>query len=295
MACVGKIVPGARIAALAAPSLGGSQPIVETLNIRRGSFVNEGDVVAVLRGAARAKAALARAESALAAARANADMKILQQENFAADLEGSFAQNQKILDCEAISRAVDPILDEKDPPRREREEINYEQESLARKIAQAKSMVPLVKRAQELAVAEAAAAADEARAAYAEYEVRAPITGEVVESNVVPGEAVGMEGICEIADTSSMYAEAEVYVSDISRVSVGDPAEIFSDALEGKKFLGKVVQISSYVKSNRLFSSDPSDYSNLKVVVAKIKLDSPGSFRNLIGSQVSVRILVKKQ
>ena len=86
-----------------------------------------------------------------------------------------------------------------------------------------------------------------------------------------------------------------MYVSDISRVSVGDPAEIFSDALEGKKFLGKVVQISSYVKSNRLFSSDPSDYSNLKVVVAKIKLDSPGSFRNLIGSQVSVRILVKKQ
>ena len=163
VACVGKIVPGARIAALAAPSLGGAQPIVETLNIRRGSFVNEGDVVAVLRGAARAKAALARAESALAAARANADMKILQQENFAADLEGSFAQNQK-------------ILDEKDPPRREREEINYEQESLARKIAQAKSMVPLVKRAQELAVAEAAAAADEARAAYAEYEVRAPIT-----------------------------------------------------------------------------------------------------------------------
>lgn len=282
VACVGKIVPGARIEALAAPSLGGSQAIVETLNIRRGSFVKEGEVVAVLRGAARAKAALARAESALAAARANADMKILQQENFAADLEGSFAQNQK-------------ILDEKDPPRREREEINYEQESLARKIAQAKSMVPLVKRAQELAVAEAAAAADEARAAFAEYEVRAPITGEVVESNVVPGEAVGMEGICEIADTSSMYAEAEVYVSDISRVSVGDPAEIFSDALEGKKFLGKVVQISSYVKSNRLFSSDPSDYSNLKVVVAKIKLDSPGSFRNLIGSQVSVRILVKKQ
>ena len=48
-------------------------------------------------------------------------------------------------------------------------------------------------------------------------------------------------------------------------------------------------------RPNRLFSSDPSDYSNLKVVVAKIKLDSPGSFRNLIGSQVSVRILVKKQ
>ena len=282
VACVGKIVPGARIAALAAPSLGGSQAIVEKLGVRRGSIVREGEVVAVLRGAGRARAALSRAENALAAARAGADMKILQQENFAADLEGAFAQNQR-------------ILDEKDPPRREREEISYEQESLARKIAQARAMVPLVKRAQELAVEEAAAAVEEARAACAEYEVRAPISGEVVESNVVPGEAVGAEGICEIADTSSMYAEAEVYVSDISRVSVGDRAEIFSDALEGEKFLGKVVQISSYVKSNRVFSSDPSDYSNLRVVVAKIKLDSPGSFRSLIGSQVNVRILVKKQ
>lgn len=102
VACVGKIVPGARIAALAARRCGGRSHSRNAQH-RRGSFVNEGDVVAVLRGAARAKAALARAESALAAARANADMKILQQENFAADLEGSFAQNQK-------------ILDEKDPP-----------------------------------------------------------------------------------------------------------------------------------------------------------------------------------
>ena len=56
VACVGRIVPGARISKLAAPSLGGAQAIVETLNIRKGGFVEKGQIVAVLRGAAKAKA-----------------------------------------------------------------------------------------------------------------------------------------------------------------------------------------------------------------------------------------------
>ena len=61
VACVGRIVPGARISKLAAPSLGGAQAIVETLNIRKGGYVEKGQIVAVLRGAAKAKAALERA------------------------------------------------------------------------------------------------------------------------------------------------------------------------------------------------------------------------------------------
>ncbi len=280
VACVGRIVPGARISKLAAPSLGGSQPIVEKLYIRRGSEVKAGDIVALLFGADRAKASLERAKAAEVVVRANADINIMQQKNLIADLEGSFEQNRK-------------ILDEKDPPRREREEINYEQESLTRKISQAKAMLPLIERAQAAAVADAKAVVAEAEAAFQEYELRTPIAGEVVETNVVAGEAVGMEGVCEIADTDTMYVEAEVYVSDISKVKEGDTAEIFSDALSSKKYTGKVIEILNYVKANRVFSPDPSAYSNLKVVIAKIKLDSATDFKGLIGSQVNVRILVK--
>ena len=47
------------------------------------------------------------------------------------------------------------------------------------------------------------------------------------------------------------------------------------------------------MKSNRLFSTDPSEYSNTRVIVAKIKLDDASSFKNIIGSQVNVRILLK--
>lgn len=90
-----------------------------------------------------------------------------------------------------------------------------------------------------------------------------------------------------------MFVNAEVYVADIAKIKVGDRAEITADALGKKVFGGAVVQISGYVKSNRLFSTDPSEYSNTRVIVAKIKLDDASSFKNLIGSQVNVRILLK--
>lgn len=280
VACIGKVVPGARISKLAAHSPAGTQAVIDTLSIKKGDIVERGAVVATIKGIDKAKASLERAEFSLNAARNTAEMKILQQKNMIADLEGTFDQNRR-------------VLDEKLPPRREREELEYEQEALARRIAQSKAMLPFVEKGQRLMVAEAEAALEEARKFYFEFMVRSPISGEIVEVNVNPGEAVGMEGVCEIANTSTMYVDAEVYISDISKVKVGDKAEIFSDALGTEKFSGKVVQVSGYVKSNRLYSSDPSQYSNLRVVVAKIKIDNSAPFKNLIGSQVNVRIITK--
>ena len=280
VACMGKIVPGVRISRLAAESPNGSQAVVKEVKVSKGDSVAAGTVIAVIQGADRAEAALDRAKKQLETAKSAAAIKILQQKNLIADLEGAWTQNQK-------------VLDEKDPPRREREQIEYEQEALSRRISQAKAMLPLVEKNENAIVAEASAAVSEAEKFYGAFFVKTPFAGEVVEVHVNPGEAAGQDGIAEIADTRTMFVEAEVYVSDISKVKPGDPAEILSDALKGKKFTGKVVQVSGYVKSNKIFSSDPSDYSNLRVVIAKIKLDDPASFKSLIGSQVSVRIGAK--
>ncbi|MBQ6534427.1 MAG: hypothetical protein IJI37_04590, partial [Opitutales bacterium] len=131
VACMGKVVPGDRIAKLAAPSPDASQAVVKKLFVKKGDFVEEGAPVAELCGIDRAKASLERAEAVLAAVKTASAIRVRQQKNLAADLKGTFAQNKK-------------ILDEKDPPRREREELEYEQESLARKIAQAEGMEKLV-------------------------------------------------------------------------------------------------------------------------------------------------------
>lgn len=231
-------------------------------------------------GIDKAKASLERAEAVFAAVKSASAIRLQQQKNMIADMEGTFNQNKKILAEDAL-------------PRRERAEMEYEQESLARKISQAKGMLTLVEKNEANVVAEAKAVVAEAKKHFEEFTLKTPISGEIVEFNSELGESVGMDGVCEIANTRNMFVDAEVYVADISKIKIGDKAEITSDALGKEKFGGVVVQISGYVKSNRLFSTDPSDYSNTRVVIAKIKLDDSAKFRNLIGSQVNVRILSK--
>lgn len=280
VACMGKVLPGDRIAKLTASSPTGAQPVIKKLFVKKGDFVEAGAPVAEMLGIDKAKASLERAEAVFAAVKSASAIRLQQQKNMIADMEGTFNQNKKILAEDAL-------------PRRERAEMEYEQESLARKISQAKGMLTLVEKNEANVVAEAKAVVAEAKKHFEEFTLKTPISGEIVEFNSELGESVGMDGVCEIANTRNMFVDAEVYVADISKIKIGDKAEITSDALGKEKFGGVVVQISGYVKSNRLFSTDPSDYSNTRVVIAKIKLDDSAKFRNLIGSQVNVRILSK--
>ncbi len=278
VACMGKVLPGDRIAKLTASSPTGAQPVIKKLFVKKGDFVEAG--APEMLGIDKAKASLERAEAVFAAVKSASAIRLQQQKNMIADMEGTFNQNKKILAEDAL-------------PRRERAEMEYEQESLARKISQAKGMLTLVEKNEANVVAEAKAVVAEAKKHFEEFTLKTPISGEIVEFNSELGESVGMDGVCEIANTRNMFVDAEVYVADISKIKIGDKAEITSDALGKEKFGGVVVQISGYVKSNRLFSTDPSDYSNTRVVIAKIKLDDSAKFRNLIGSQVNVRILSK--
>jgi HlyD family secretion protein len=50
----------------------------------------------------------------------------------------------------------------------------------------------------------------------------------VLQIHARPGERVGPEGIVELADTSVMYAVAEVYETDVGRVRIGQRARIRS-------------------------------------------------------------------
>mgnify|MGYP002665891246 CR=1 FL=1 len=277
--CLGKILPGETIARLAAPSPSGSAPIIEKLFIKKGQAVEKGAEIALLMGSGKAAAAVSSARAELASAKAAAELEVARQRNAVAELAGTYEQNVDVLRM--------------DPPRSEREKINYEQKAILRQLEQAKGLLPLVQANAESSVARAGAALAEAEAALAEYTVRSPISGEIIEVNSKPGEAVGEGGLCEIADTGTMFVEAEVYVSDITKVKVGDRAECSPEAIEPQMLPGTVSEISPYVKSNRLFSQDPAEYADRKVVPVKIRLENPAAVKNLIGSPVRVRIFVK--
>ena len=280
VACVGRIIPQERVQKLAVSAPTGAQAVIETLNVKQGDIIKEDEIVAVIAGEKTALATLKRAKAALEIAKSARDIKVMEQNNIIADMQGELQQ-------------ITNILTEKDPPRREREELEYNQTSLMRKIAHAKAILPLIEKNQNDIVAESSLAVEEADKVHKSYFVKSPISGKVLEMHIKEGEAVSMEGVCEIANISKLFVEAEIYVADVAKVKVGAKATITSDALKGKTFDGTVVSISSSVKNNKVFSSDPSEFSNLKVVRAKIKLDNCEALKNLIGSQVNVRISVK--
>lgn len=279
VACLGKITASDTISRFSAPSPMGSTPIVEKIFVQKGENVEAGQKIADLKGSAKAGAALEKAKANLQYIKSACAIAEAEIKNQAEELAGTYEQNADVL--------------RKDPPRVEREKINYEQKSILRKLAQTKAMLELVRQDSKNKIALAEASVKEAQAVLDEFTLKSPISGKVLEINSKVGEVVGEGGICEIADTSDMFTEAEVYVSDISKVKVGDICECAPEALNGEKLKGTVFEISPYVKNNRLFSQDPSEFTDSKVIFVKIKLDNPEKVKNLIGSLVRVKIFVK--
>ncbi|HEX2692175.1 MAG TPA: efflux RND transporter periplasmic adaptor subunit [Kofleriaceae bacterium] len=77
---------------------------------------------------------------------------------------------------------------------------------------------------------------------------RSPASGVVIEKNVVDGAAVTMgQRLFRIADLADIWVEADLYESDLPRITKGLPASITLDYLPGKTFDGKVAFIYPYL------------------------------------------------
>jgi membrane fusion protein, copper/silver efflux system len=75
-----------------------------------------------------------------------------------------------------------------------------------------------------------------------------PASGVVVEKNVVDGAAVTMgQRLFRIADLGDVWVEADVYESDLPRITKNMPASITLDYLPGKTFDGKVAFVYPYL------------------------------------------------
>jgi Cu(I)/Ag(I) efflux system membrane fusion protein len=75
-----------------------------------------------------------------------------------------------------------------------------------------------------------------------------PASGVVVEKAVVDGAAVTAgQRLFRIADLAEIWVEADVYESDLPRITRGMPASIRLDYLPGRTFAGKVAFIYPYL------------------------------------------------
>lgn len=122
-----------------------------------------------------------------------------------------------------------------------------------------------------------------AEARLARSEIRAPVEGDILKILTRAGEAAGREPLLKMGDTSTMYAVAEVYETDVWRVHRGQKATVTSKAFppnpgdsNGGRFelTGTVERIASIVRKNDIFSIDPTQDADTRVVQVRIKLDN---------------------
>jgi HlyD family secretion protein len=156
------------------------------------------------------------------------------------------------------------------------------------KIAQVRSVDVEASQAQ---VSQALASLNQAKTNLEDAYVRATQDGTVLYIHTRPGEVVSSNGIVEIGQTHQMYAVAEVYQSDITKVRQGQRVRVTSDSLPSE-LQGTVDWIGSKVLRQNIVNTDPSENIDARVVEVHVRLDEVSSqkaakFTNL---QVKVEI-----
>jgi HlyD family secretion protein len=139
----------------------------------------------------------------------------------------------------------------------------------------------------------AIAAAQRAQTELDQVYIRAPMMGQILKVLTREGEKISTDGIVEIGATQTMMAIAEVYQSDIGKIRIGQPAKVtgqaFSDALNGS-----VAEIKQQVSRQNVFSNQPGENLDKRVVEVKIRLNLEDSRKvsNLTNLQVQTLIQV---
>ena len=123
-------------------------------------------------------------------------------------------------------------------------------------------------------------------------QLRSPIDGTVLRIYSRPGERPGSDAILAVGASDRMEAIAEVYESDIGRISLGQSASLIS---ENGGFTGKlkaeVVRISPQIRQRDVLSTDPTGDADARIVEVRLALSPEDAKRvqQLSGLKVIAR------
>jgi cobalt-zinc-cadmium efflux system membrane fusion protein len=108
--------------------------------------------------------------------------------------------------------------------------------------------------------------------------IRSPVAGTVVEKLITPGELLeaGTTPCFTVANLSRVWVMARLFGSDLSQVSVGDPAEVLT-GIDAHTFPGRVDKISALV--------DP----DTRAVTVRVVVENP---QHALRKQMYVRVLI---
>ena len=121
--------------------------------------------------------------------------------------------------------------------------------------------------------------------------VKAPQNGQVFEIYTHPGELISNNGIADIGKTSQMYVVAEVYESDINKITQGKNVRIVSDVF-AQELQGKVERIGLQVRKQNLTNTDPSTNIDNRIVKVHIRLNKASSQQAAKFTNMQVKTII---
>jgi HlyD family secretion protein len=171
-----------------------------------------------------------------------------------------------------------------------KQEITQERQNLAL----LQEIRPVDVRVAEVEVEKAMIAVEKIKADLEDTKVKVPISGQILRINTRVGEQVNTEqGIVELGRTDQMYAIAEVYETDIGKVSIGQPAIVSSEygGFTGK-LKGTVEHLGLQVGQKQLEESaeDPTQDENSRIVEVKVRINPEDSKKVAGLTNMKVRV-----
>jgi HlyD family secretion protein len=243
---------------------------------------------------AERQAAIASARAQLRQAQLTYDRNLSLQQQGAVSIQ-AFDQTREGLDM-AQASLNEKLAQLGNTQQTLKQEITQERENLAL----LEEIRPVDVRVAEIEVEKAIIAVDKIKADLEDTKVKVPISGQILRINTRVGEQVNTEqGIVELGRTDQMYAIAEVYETDIGKVSIGQPATVSSEygGFTGK-LKGKVEHLGLQVGQKQLTESseDPTQDENSRIVEVKVRINPEDSKKvaGLTNMQVRVEINSKQ-
>lgn len=277
VSALGRLQPKNGIITIGAPStpeaLSGS--LLSSLLVSEGEYVEAGDILAITDSEASLKAKLQQANAELELARQSAAVTQSQAEEACIIAEVSAKEAQR----------RQKLLTQKLASTEETEAAQGKAEATAAscKTSQVSSLVA------NAAIEVAKSHIIVSQAALDRATIKAPYQGLVLEILAHPGEFVGVEGLLKLGRVDQMYAIAEVYETDISRVKIGQTATIRSTALPSD-LTGKVELIRHMVHKQDVTGTDPAADRDARIIEVEILLDNSEPAASLSNLQVEIII-----
>ncbi|WP_227017140.1 HlyD family secretion protein [Sinanaerobacter chloroacetimidivorans] len=129
-------------------------------------------------------------------------------------------------------------------------------------------------------------------------EIKAPIDGKIVQSNVIKGvTASAGSTVAVVADTSDLFIKANVEETDIFKIKEGQRVKIKIDAYPGKNFTGYVESIGAATQnafSQYASLNTSGTYSKVtQLIPVRITLINDEELPMVIGMNATVKISIK--